>query len=90
MGRFFEYLWVFNRNWYRKSRRQENVFGYSLWVLQYLLLVIDFHLLLMTDFLFMARIKKRTFPVRSSKSTTTKIFQKEGNALCVMILQNYY
>lgn len=59
-------------------------------VLQYLLLVIDFHLLLMTDFLFMARIKKRTFPVRSSKSTTTKIFQKEGNALCVMILQNYY
>ncbi|WP_225364305.1 hypothetical protein, partial [Levilactobacillus brevis] len=42
-------------------------------VLQYLLLVIDFHLLLMTDFLFMARIKKRTFPVRSSKSTTTKI-----------------
>ena len=62
----------------------------SILVLQYLLLVIDFHLLLMTDFLFMARIKKRTFPVRSSKSTTTKIFQKEGNALCVMILQNYY
>ncbi len=33
-------------------------------VLQYLLLVIDFYLLLMTDFLFIIRIKKRTSPVR--------------------------
>ena len=56
-------------------------------VLQYLLLVIDFYLLLMTVFLFIIRIKKRTFPVRSSKPTTTKILEKEGNALCQMILR---
>ena len=36
----------------------------------------------MADFLYIGITrKKRALPVRSSKSTTTKIFQKEGNAL---------
>nr|WP_268870108.1 transposase [Liquorilactobacillus sucicola] len=41
-----------------------------------------FYLSLMTDFLYIIlRHKKRTFPVRSLKPTTTKILEKEGNVL---------
>ncbi len=49
---------------YKNQKRVSKLWIPVLWALQYLLLVIDFYLLLMTDFLFIIRIKKRTSPVR--------------------------